>query len=181
MGHSRQVNALYQMFGYMSQTTPARPEQWRPAVCPTCPERSGTSASVPPVDVVNLLTANAGPIVGGLIGSVATILGVLITRGTVRSLSRKERADEYRREMRSAVSSIVREARTFIDAASAFERSMFWINDAVRITPDHNESYLRLSAQPHTDSKLPRSVRHTVPKGAQHRRLSHLDQKYRTR
>lgn len=105
-------------------------------------ERSGTSASVPPVNLVSLLAANAGPIVGGLIGSVSTILAVLITRGALRSSSRKERTDEYRREVRSAASSIVRAAHTFIDAAKAFEGSMFWINEAVRITPDHDESYL---------------------------------------
>lgn len=94
------------------------------------------------MDIVRLLVDNAGPIVGYLIGSVATILAVLITRGTVRSSSRTERTDEYRREVRSAASSIVRTAHTFIDSANAFEKSMFWIEDTVGVTPDHDESYL---------------------------------------
>jgi hypothetical protein len=33
----------------------------------------GTSVIVPPVDIMSLLANNAGPIVGGLIGSVATL------------------------------------------------------------------------------------------------------------
>lgn len=123
--------------------------------CPASPEWAGTSVTVPSVDITSLLTANAGPIVGGLIGSVATILGVLITRGTVRSSSQKERTDEYRREVRSAASSIVRTAHTFMDSANAFEKSIFWIEDAVRATPDHDESYLACqTAKAELDEKV---------------------------
>lgn len=144
---ARQVRALYQMFGYMSQPRPIGSEQWRPAV-PAKAERSGASVNVPLVnlDLAKLLTDHAGPIVGALIATIGGIVGGLIVRGTARSSSRKERTDEYRREVRSAASSIVRAARTFIDAATAFNRSIFWIQDAVRTTPDHDESYLACQA-----------------------------------
>jgi hypothetical protein len=95
---------------------------------------------VPPVDIATLLTNNTGPIIGGLIGSASTLLTVLITQYTMRSSSRKERTDEYHREVRSAASSIVHTAHIFIDSANAFEKSMFW-EDTVRITRDHDESY----------------------------------------
>ena len=67
-------------------------------MCSASLKRSGTSTTVPPVDIATLLTNNAGPIVGGLIGSASTILAVLIIRGTMRGSSRKQRTDEYRRE-----------------------------------------------------------------------------------
>jgi hypothetical protein len=94
------------------------------------------------LDIAKLLAANAGTIVGGLIGSASTMLTVLITRGTVRSSSRTEREDEYRREVRSAASSIVGAARSFINATNAFERSISWVKDAVRTTSGHDERYL---------------------------------------
>lgn len=112
------------------------------------PERSEAWVNVLPVDLdlAKLLATNAGPIVGGLLATIGGIVGGLIVRGTARSSSRKERTDEYRREVRSAASSIVRAARTFIDAATAFNRSIFWIQNAVRTTPDHDESYLACQA-----------------------------------
>jgi hypothetical protein len=94
------------------------------------------------LDIAKLLAANAGTIVGGLIGSASTILTVLITRGTVRSSSRTEREDEYRREVWSAASSIVGAARSFIDATSAFERSISSVKDAGRTTSGHDERCL---------------------------------------
>lgn len=92
------------------------------------------------MDIATLLTNNTGPIVGGLIGSASTLFAVLITQYTMRSSSRRERTDEYHREVRSAAHSIVHTAHTFIDSANVFERSMSW-EDAVRITQDHDESY----------------------------------------
>lgn len=94
------------------------------------------------MDIVELLATNAGPIVAGLIGSVATLMGVLITRTTMRRSSRTQRTDDYRREVRSAASSVVGAARAFIDAASTYGRSVFWIEGSVRTTSDHNERYL---------------------------------------
>jgi hypothetical protein len=103
---------------------------------------------VPPVDldIAKLLATNAGAIVGGLIGSVATLLSVLITRGTMLSSSRKVRTDEYRREVRSAASSVVGAARSFIDATNAFEKSISWVKGAVRTTSGHDERYLAYQA-----------------------------------
>jgi hypothetical protein len=86
----------------------------------------------------------------GLLGVELNCLGVgvtestancLIAGGTAHGLSRTQRTDEYRREVRSAASSIVRAARPFLDAASAFKNSIFWINDAVRVASGHDESY----------------------------------------
>jgi hypothetical protein len=94
------------------------------------------------VDIVTLLTNNTGPIVGGLVGSATTILAVLITRATMRGSSRKQRTDEYRREVRSAANSVVIAARAFIDAASAFERSVFWFQGTIQTTSGHDERYL---------------------------------------
>lgn len=108
---------------------------------PDEPERSGASVIMPPVDIMSLLADNAGPIVGGLIGSVATLVGVLITRGTMRGSSRKQRTDEYRREVRSAASSVVSAAHTFIDAAIVLERSVFLVKDTVRTPSGHDQRY----------------------------------------
>jgi hypothetical protein len=84
------------------------------------------------VDIASLLTAS----------SVGVIVGSLITRGTARSSSRTERTDEYRREVRSAASLIVGATRSFIDAAMAFERSIYWVKGAVQTTSGHDETYI---------------------------------------
>lgn len=119
------------------------------------PGRSGASVTVLRVDIVSLLINNPVAIMVGLIGGVFTILAVLITRGTMRGSSRKQRTDEYRRDVRSAASSVVSAARTFIDAAKAFRGSIFWIKDAVRSTPGHDERYLACKkAKAELDGKL---------------------------
>jgi hypothetical protein len=129
--------------------------RWSAYPIPPYPKETGTADNVPPVDIATLLTNNTGPIVGGLIGSTSTILAVLITRGTMRSSSRKQRTDDYRREVRSAASTIVGAAGTFIDAAKAFSGSIFWTKEAVRSTPGHNERYLACQkAKAGLDEKL---------------------------
>jgi hypothetical protein len=102
----------------------------------------GELDTVTPMDIVKLLATNAGQIVAALVGSVVTLVGVLITRGTMRGSSRTQRTDDYCREVRSVASSVVRAARTFIDATKASKGSIFWIKDAVRSTPGHDERYL---------------------------------------
>jgi hypothetical protein len=102
-----------------------------------CPQSQARQLACLTVDVASLPPATVS-IVGGLL---AAIVGGLITRGVARNSSRKERIDEYRREVRAAASAIVRTAHTLIDSANSFEKSMSWSEDAVRITPDHDESY----------------------------------------
>lgn len=94
------------------------------------------------MDIAEPLATNAGPIAAGLTTGVVTLLGVLITRGTMRGSSRTQRTDDYRREVRSAASSVVRATRTFADAIKAFERSIFWIRGAVHTIPSYDERYL---------------------------------------
>jgi hypothetical protein len=111
---------------------------------------------VPPVDIVTLLTNNTGPIVGGLIGSSSTILTVLITRATMRGSSRKQRTDEYRREVRSAASSAVIAARAFIDARECIRESAFWFQGTIQTTSGHDESYLAYQeAKVELEQRLP--------------------------
>lgn len=88
----------------------------------------------------SFLTANPA-IVGGLIGGASAIMVGLIVRSTARGSSRTQRTDEYRREVRSAASSIVRAARPFLDAARAFERSIFWDKGTARTRTGHDESF----------------------------------------
>ncbi|MDQ2882332.1 MAG: hypothetical protein M3Y48_14280 [Actinomycetota bacterium] len=92
------------------------------------------------MDIMSVLTASGlGAVVGAAVNG-------LLARGTARSSSRTEREDEYRREVRSAASAVVRSAHTFVHAAKALEESMCWIQDAVRVTPDRNDKYLACEA-----------------------------------
>lgn len=138
MPHSEQLST------YASTRVPSGPTRAEATAVPDEPALSEASVTVPHVDldIAKLLTDNAGTMVASLSAIVGAIVGGLIVRGTARSSSRTQRTDEYRREVRSAASSVVRAVRTFIDATKAFERSIFWIKEAVRSTPGHDERYI---------------------------------------